>query len=74
MLDRVSEWTGIVPKCDAYEPQLRRDRPIEAEFVEYVTKNLNWTAEELIGFGKYKQRIAAALPKEEPKSKSETQV
>lgn len=64
LIKRVSEWTGIEPQCDPYPPQLRRERPFEPEFVEYVTKHLNWTAENLIGFGKYKQRVA-------PKEKTE---
>ncbi|CAB9507314.1 expressed unknown protein [Seminavis robusta] len=65
LVDRISEWTGIDPKCEAFQPQLRRDRPLEAEFVEYVTEHLNWTAEELIGYGKYKQRLAPKEPETE---------
>ena len=57
LIQRVAEWTGIEPKCDPYPPQLRRERPFEAEFVNYVTEHLNWTAESLIGYGKYKQRV-----------------
>ena len=58
LLKRVSEWTGVEAKCDPFPPQLRRERPFEAEFVEHVTKHLNWTAEKLIGYGKYKQRLS----------------
>lgn len=63
LIERIAEWTGIEPKCNAYPPQLRRERPFEPEFVEYVTQHLNWSAEGLIGYGKYKQRVGP--PKEE---------
>lgn len=57
LVERVAEWTGIKPKCKPVPPQLRRERPFEPGFVEYVTKHLNWTAEHLIGYGKYKQKL-----------------
>jgi hypothetical protein len=65
LVDRIAEWTGIEPHCKTYAPQLRRDRPLESDFVDYVTEHLNWTAEELIGYGKHKEPV-------EPKTKTET--
>lgn len=50
ILDRIEEWTGVKPKCDAYPPQFRRQRNMTKDFVQYVTDHLNWTVEELIGY------------------------
>ena len=75
LIKRVSEWTGIEPKCDPFPPQLRRERPFEKGFVDYVSQHLNWTTEELIGYNKYKRPTGAseeaveqAKEKEEEKS------
>jgi hypothetical protein len=59
LLDRVSEWTGIEPKCEAYEPQLRRERPFEAGFVKHITDNIDWETEAKIGYFEYKRRAPA---------------
>lgn len=69
LLKRISEWTGVEPRCEAYPPQLRRERPFEAGFVKHITEHLNWTVEELIGYGKYKSRPA---PADEKNQDSET--
>lgn len=50
LLDRITEWTGIKPMCDAFPPQFRRQRNMTDDFVQYVTSHLNWTVEELIGY------------------------
>lgn len=50
ILDRITEWTGVEAKCDAYPPQFRRQRNVTEDFVRYVTAHLNWTVEEYVGY------------------------
>ena len=50
LLDRITEWTGVEPRCKAFPPQFRRQRNITKEFVYYVTDHLNWTVEAEIGY------------------------
>lgn len=50
LLDRITEWTGIQPKCKAYPPQERRQREMPEDFIQFVTDHLNWTTEAFIGY------------------------
>ena len=63
LLDRISEWTGITPTCEAKPPQIRKQkmtRKVTPDFAAYVRKNLNWTVEKLIGYEVELQREQAA--------------
>lgn len=64
LLDRVQEWTGIVPNCTAKPPQMRKpkkSRMIEPEFAKHVRENLNWTVEQWIGYDVEWSREQAAV-------------
>jgi hypothetical protein len=53
LVQKVSEWTGIEPKCDPIPPQNRKQkktRHISQEFAAHVRKHLNWTVESWIGY------------------------
>ena len=52
MLDEISELTGVPYKCMPSPPQDRPKRPLSPDFVEYVNKHLDWSAEQLIGYSK----------------------
>ena len=39
-------------KCKIYEPQNRRKRSMDPEFVEYMKKHVDWKAEGMIGYRK----------------------
>ena len=64
LLDRISEWTGITPTCEAKPPQIRKqkikERTVTPDFAAYVRKNLNWTVEKLIGYEVEMHREQAA--------------
>jgi len=51
MIEQISEWTGIEPKCKPYPPQQRTNRLVEKEMAEFIKKHLNWTVEAMIGYG-----------------------
>lgn len=50
LLTKIEEWTGQKRQCEAIPPQNRRKRPLSRSFARYVNKNLDWTAEGLIGY------------------------
>jgi hypothetical protein len=53
LIDRISEWTGIVPKCKGIPAQNRptkSSRMVRAEFAQHVRLNLNWTVESWLGY------------------------
>lgn len=53
LLDRLAEWTGVEPNCEAKPPQTRKpkkSRLIPPEFARHVREHLNWTVEGWIGF------------------------
>lgn len=50
LLTKIEEWTGVKRQCTAKPPQNRRKRPLSRTFAKYVNKNLDWSAEGLIGY------------------------
>ena len=50
LIQQISDWTGVEPKCKPKPPQQRRSRPIERDMAEYIREHLNWTAEALVGY------------------------
>jgi hypothetical protein len=53
LLDRITEWTGVKPTCDAIPAQVRKpkgSRMIRADFASHIRQNLNWTVENWIGY------------------------
>ena len=50
LLQRITEWTGIEPKCNPFPPQIRPRRNLTQFFVQHVTEHLNWTTEAYIGY------------------------
>jgi len=54
LIHRIEELTGVEAKCDLYEPQERRKREIPKDFVSYLTKHIDWEAEQMIGYEKRK--------------------
>ena len=51
LVHQIAEWTGVTPKCNPMPPQQRRNRPVEPEMAEYIRLHLNWTVENMIGYG-----------------------
>ena len=52
-LQRIQEWTGVIPKCIPESSQIRtfrKSRFIEPEFAKHVRLHLNWTVESWIGY------------------------
>lgn len=50
MLDRISDLTGVAYKCDPFPVQHRRKRELPQEFLDYVTKHVDWETEKLVGY------------------------
>jgi len=53
LIDRIEEWTGITPQCDAKPPQVRKpkaSRVMSPEMAQHIRKHLNWTVEGWIGY------------------------
>lgn len=50
LLEKIEEWTGVKRQCQAFPAQNRRKRPLSRTFAKYVNKNLDWSAEGLIGY------------------------
>ena len=53
LIDRISEWTGVQPNCEAYPPQKRtqkKSRIITEDFADHIKQHLNWTVESWIGY------------------------
>ena len=52
LLETVSKLTGIKPNCVPSESQNRKKRFIDPEMIEFLNENVDWDAEELIGYEK----------------------
>jgi hypothetical protein len=53
LIDRIAEWTGVTPRCEAKPAQARRQkktRVLSLDFVQHVRLHLNWTVEKMIGY------------------------
>lgn len=50
LISKLEEWTGVKRQCQVYPTQNRRKRPFQRDFAEFVNKNLDWSAEGLIGY------------------------
>jgi len=50
LVRRIEKATGVQAKCDPYPAQNRPKRPLNKSFIEYLTKNLDWEAEKLVGY------------------------
>mmetsp|Transcript_8712 Transcript_8712/g.13440 ORF Transcript_8712/g.13440 Transcript_8712/m.13440 type:complete len:326 (+) Transcript_8712:181-1158(+) len=53
LISKLEEWTGVERQCKTYPPQNRRKRPFQKDFAMYVNKNLDWSAEGLIGYSQH---------------------
>ena len=63
LIDRIEEWTGIPPRCQAKPPQLRKpkaSRVLLPEMARYIRKHLNWTVEGWVGYEPEPKRENAA--------------
>lgn len=59
LIRRISEVTGVEPRCDPYPPQVRPrkwTRRITKPFADHIDKYLNWTVEEMIGYRKWQRK------------------
>lgn len=53
LLNRIQQWTGIVPNCTSKPPQYRKpkkSRVLQVEMARHVRMHLNWTVERWIGY------------------------
>mmetsp|Transcript_19592 Transcript_19592/g.29763 ORF Transcript_19592/g.29763 Transcript_19592/m.29763 type:complete len:326 (+) Transcript_19592:99-1076(+) len=50
LISKLEEWTGVKRQCEVYPSQNRRKRPFQRDFAEFVNKNVDWSAEGLIGY------------------------
>lgn len=50
MLDKIAAVTGVPYKCDPYPVQQRRKRELPQEYMDYVSKHVDWETEGLIGY------------------------
>lgn len=53
LLDRIAEWTGVEPRCEAFPPQNRiqkKSRYIDPDHARFIKERLNWTVEGWIGY------------------------
>lgn len=50
LLTKIEEWTGVKRNCQSSPPQLRRKRPLSRTFAKFLNKELDWSAEGLIGY------------------------
>ena len=50
LLDQIEMFTGIKAKCNPYEPQERKQRKLEVDFVKYLNEHIDWKVENLIGY------------------------
>ena len=58
LVERIEKATGVKrhpEKCKVYEPQNRRRREMDPEFVDYMTEHVDWGAEALIGYERPKR-------------------
>ena len=59
LVKNIERATGVKrhpEKCKIYEPQDRRKRSMDPEFVKYMTDHVDWKAEALIGYDKPRSR------------------
>lgn len=55
LVERIERATGLKrhpEKCKIYEPQDRRKRAMDQEFIDYMAEHVDWEAEALIGYKK----------------------
>jgi hypothetical protein len=55
LVRKIEKATGVkrnAEKCKIYEPQNRRKRKIDADFVNYMIDHVDWEAEALVGYEK----------------------
>lgn len=53
LVHKIEKATGVKrnkEKCKIYEPQNRRKRKIDADFINYMIDHVDWSAEALIGY------------------------
>jgi hypothetical protein len=52
LVEKIERATGVKrhPKCKVFEPQNRRRRQMDPDFVDYMTDHVDWKAEALIGY------------------------
>ena len=53
LINRIAEWTGVQPNCEAKPAQARlqkKSRVLSKEFCKHVRLHLNWTVEKMIGY------------------------
>jgi hypothetical protein len=66
LIDRITKWTGFVPHCQGKPPQAcrqKKTRVLSPEFARHVRVHLNWTVEEMIGYGP-NERYEGESPRE----------
>eukprot|EP00591_Stephanopyxis_turris_P010920 CAMPEP_0195510604 /NCGR_PEP_ID=MMETSP0794_2-20130614/3204_1 /TAXON_ID=515487 /ORGANISM="Stephanopyxis turris, Strain CCMP 815" /LENGTH=298 /DNA_ID=CAMNT_0040638057 /DNA_START=184 /DNA_END=1080 /DNA_ORIENTATION=- len=52
VISRIEQLSGFKAECKSYPSQKRGQRVIHRPFIHYVSKHLDWDAEELIGYEK----------------------
>ena len=52
LIQNIVDLTGVEAKCGVYPPQDRRKRHIDRELIQYLMKNLDWDAENMLGYFK----------------------
>lgn len=52
LLEHIEEVTGVKAKCSPTEGQNRTLRDLDDDFVKYMAEQVDWSAEELIGYSK----------------------
>mmetsp|Transcript_8987 Transcript_8987/g.21874 ORF Transcript_8987/g.21874 Transcript_8987/m.21874 type:complete len:351 (-) Transcript_8987:318-1370(-) len=65
LVENIERATGVKRhpgKCKIYEPQDRRKREMDPEFLDYMADHVDWTAEALIGYRK-PEHHATNVPK-----------
>uniref|UniRef100_A0A7S1CYM5 Uncharacterized protein n=1 Tax=Cyclophora tenuis TaxID=216820 RepID=A0A7S1CYM5_CYCTE len=50
LLEKLEQWTGVKPTCQPIPPQKRKKRKMSRTFARYLNKNLDWSAEGLVGY------------------------
>lgn len=65
LLKVIEEKTGLKRECEAIPPQTRKKRKLKKELIEYLTKNVDWDAEKLVGYSKWDQTSSNVATDEE---------
>lgn len=50
LIGEIEDLTGVRARCDQVPPQPLRVKNLDPEFVEWVTANVDWEVEELVGY------------------------